>query len=243
MPDPDLEILYEDPSCLAVLKPAGLSTQSPAGIDSLEDRARDWLRSRAIEAGAAAEEAYLGLPHRLDRPVSGVILFAKTRRAARIISRQFERRLVRKIYWACLEGTVEPAEGTWTDFIRKVPGEPRAEVVAAGDPNAQQAVLHYRTIKAGSLEFARRGSCLEIELETGRMHQVRIQAASRRHPLAGDAQYSAATSFGPQTADPRERAIALHARSLTFRHPETNESLTVTAPLPAAWAQLGLPAS
>jgi 23S rRNA pseudouridine1911/1915/1917 synthase len=240
MLDRALEILHEDPSCLAALKPAGLSTQAPTGIDSLEVRVRDLLRCRAIESGAAADEIYLGLPHRLDRPVSGVILFAKTRRAARIISRQFERRQVRKIYWACVEGTVEPAEGTWTDFIRKLPGQPRAEVVAAGEQNAQEAVLHYRTMKACTLDSGLPGSCLEIELETGRMHQVRIQAASRGHPLAGDAQYGANTTFGRQTADPRERAIALHARTLTFRHPETKESLTVMAPLWSAWIESGL---
>jgi len=238
-----LEILYEDPSCLAVLKPAGLSTQAPAGIDSLEVRVRDLLCSGAIEAGTPADEVYLGLPHRLDRPVSGVILFAKTRRAARIISRQFGRRQVRKIYWACAEGTVEPAEGTWTDFIRKVTDQPRAEVVAAGDQNAQEAVLHYRTIKGCTLDSGLPGACLDIELETGRMHQVRIQAARRGHPLLGDAQYGATTPFGPQSTNPRERAIALHARSLTFRHSETKESLTVTAPLPAAWDELRLPAS
>src|SRR5882724_6090698 len=103
-----LEILFEDSSCLAVLKPAGLSTQAPRAIDSLERRVRDWLTEQAGSGGAAAGDIYLGIPHRLDRPVSGVILFAKTRRAARVISRQFERRQVRKLYWTCVEGAVEP---------------------------------------------------------------------------------------------------------------------------------------
>jgi len=102
-----LEILYEDDICFAVLKPAGLATQAPRGIDSLELQARALLEQRVAAAGAIDEsggEVYLGLPHRLDRAVSGVVLLAKTRRAARTISRQFERRQVRKIYWACLEG-------------------------------------------------------------------------------------------------------------------------------------------
>jgi RluA family pseudouridine synthase len=233
-----LEILFEDSSCLAALKPAGLSTQAPRGIDSLEVRVRDWLRGQADLGGTSQGDVYLGMPHRLDRAVSGVILFAKTRRAARIISRQFERRQVRKIYWACVEGAVEPAEGTWIDFIRKVPDEPRVEVVAAETPSAQQAVLHYRTLGTLTLDANRPGSWLEIELETGRMHQVRIQTTSRGHPILGDVLYGAMTLFGPQTPDPRERAIALQARSLTFRHPESNEPLTITASLGSAWEGL-----
>jgi 23S rRNA pseudouridine1911/1915/1917 synthase len=235
-----LEILFEDSSCLVALKPAGLSTQAPRGIDSLETRVRAWLQAQAERGETPADDIYLGLPHRLDRPVSGVILFAKTRRAARIISRQFERRQVRKIYWGCVEGAVEPAEGTWIDFVHKVPDEPRVEVVPAGTPAAQQAVLHYRALGAVALDLGRHGAWLEIELETGRMHQVRIQAASRSHPVLGDALYGATTSFGPQTVDPRERAIALHAHSLTFRHPESKEPLTITAPLGAAWTALAL---
>ena len=122
-----LEILHEDEACLAALKPAGLSTQAPRSHDSLELRVRELLRSRAEEEGRIMIEIYLGLPHRLDRPVSGAILFAKTRRAARVVSRQFERRQVRKIYWAIVEGAVNPPEGTWIDCLRKVPGQPRAK--------------------------------------------------------------------------------------------------------------------
>jgi 23S rRNA pseudouridine1911/1915/1917 synthase len=234
-----LEILHEDPSCLAVFKPAGLSTQAPRGIDSLEARVRQLLGDRAESPGQAAEEPYLGLPHRLDRAASGVILLALTRRAARIISRQFERRQVRKLYWACVEGTTEPATGTWIDFVHKVPDEPRVEIVAADVTGAQRAVLHYKTLPTIPLEGDRRGTLLEIELETGRMHQVRVQAASRGHPILGDALYGAIVPFGRETADPRERAIALHARSISFRHPESNEMLTVTAPPTQDWGHLG----
>jgi 23S rRNA pseudouridine1911/1915/1917 synthase len=230
-----LTILHEDSSLLAVLTPAGLSTQAPRGVDSLEARVRQWLRERAEAAGQRVEDLYLGLPHRLDRAASGVILFALTRRAVRIISRQFERRQVRKVYWAVVEGAIEPAGGTWIDFVRKVPEEPRVEITAEGEPGAQQAVLHYKSLQAVPLASGRAATWLEIELETGRMHQVRIQAASRGHPILGDALYGASTPFGPETADPRERAIALHARSISFRHPETNETLTVAAPPTADW--------
>jgi len=234
-----LEVLHEDPSCLAVLKPAGLSTQAPARIDSLEARVRRWLCQRAQEAGQGADDLYLGLPHRLDRPASGVILFARTRRAARLISRQFERRQVQKVYWACVEGVIEPAEGTWIDFVRKVPNEPRVEIVPAGEPAAQQAVLHYKTRGAIPLTADRRASWLEIELETGRMHQIRIQS---RQPRPSDPWRCTLRprrrTFGAQSPDPRERAIALHARSIAFRHPESKELLKLTAPTTPDWSAL-----
>lgn len=240
-----LEILYEDSSCLAVLKPAGLSTQAPPGVDCLERRVRDYLHVRAIAAGEPADAVYLGIPQRLDRPVSGAIVFAKTRRAARLISRQLERRQVKKIYWACIEGQVAPAEGTWIDFLRKVPNEPRVEVVAGDEPQAQQAILHYRTITNTAFDSAntpltthQSQTLLEIELETGRMHQIRVQASSRGHPVVGDVQYGSTSKFGPDTVDPRERAIALHARSLTFRDPETGEMINLTASLGRVWQKV-----
>jgi RluA family pseudouridine synthase len=225
-----VDILLEDEHCLAVCKPAGLSTQAPRGIDCLEVRVREMLAARAGVAASPQSEIYLGLPHRLDRPVSGVLLLAKTRRAARIISRQFERRQVRKLYWACVAGVVEPADGEWSDFVRKVPDEPRAQICAPSSPDAQQAVLRYERL--GATEDY---SFLEIELETGRMHQIRLQSASRSHPILGDELYGSQISFGPQTDDLRERAIALHARSLSFRHPETKQTLTLIAPPPASW--------
>ncbi len=233
-----MEILFEDEHCLAVCKPAGLSTQAPRGIDSLEARVREMLAARQAAVSQSAQanlEIYLGLPHRLDRPVSGVVVLAKTRRAARLISRQFERRQVRKLYWACVEGIVEPTDGQWIDFVRKVVDEPRAEVVAPSSPDAQKAVLSYRTIGA-TADF----SFLEIELETGRMHQIRLQAASRGHPILGDELYGSHIPFGPPTDAARLRPIALHARSLTFDHPETKQQMTIVAPLPDTWREFDL---
>jgi RluA family pseudouridine synthase len=222
----EFEILYELGPCLVVAKPGGLLTQAPPGIDSLEQRIKRFLKTRDQKLG----RVYLGVPHRLDRPVSGAMVFAKHARAARRISEQFESRTVQKKYWAVVEGVVRPEQGTWTDFIRKIPDEARAEIVDRAHPEGRIAVLHYRI-----LAFLRGASWLEIELETGRMHQVRVQAASRAHPVIGDAQYGSATSFGPQTVDPRDRWIALHSRSLRFRHPMTKEIVFQTAPLPQPW--------
>jgi 23S rRNA pseudouridine1911/1915/1917 synthase len=139
---------------------------------------------------------------------------------------------VKKVYWACVQGRPDPAEGTWQDFLRKVYGKPRTEVVLSDHPEARLAVLRYRTI--GSTPF---GSWLEIELETGRTHQVRIQAASRGHPLLGDLFYGSTIPFGPQYEDERLRAIALHARTLSFTHPTSKQWISTTAPTPAFWMQ------
>ena len=223
------EVLFEDDAVLAVAKPSGVATQAPPGIDSLEVRIKGYLSS------GGELSPYLGIPHRLDRPVSGAIVFAKTRRAARQLSRQFERRRVKKLYWACVERIVEPLSGTWTDFLHKVYGQPRAAIVDASHPEGQEATLHYRT-----LGFHQAGSWLEIELETGRTHQIRIQAASRGYPVVGDAHYGSRLEFGPAYDDQRLRAIALHARTLAFFHPTTHEEITLHAPTSQGWEAIGL---
>ncbi len=228
------EILIEDDVLLAVVKPSGVATQAPPGIDSLESRIKVYL----ARSSAEASDVYLGIPHRLDRPVSGAMIFAKTRRAARQFSRQFERRRVKKLYWACVQGTVEPPAGTWTDHLLKIYGQPMASIVESTHAGAQEAVLHYRTIGRH-----RHGSWLEIELETGRTHQVRVQAASRGFPILGDAHYGSTIAFGPQDGDERLRAIALHARRLKFFHPTTRAEITIDAAPPASWNEVGLESS
>jgi len=227
----DLEILYDEGPCLVVNKPPGLSTQAPPGIDSLEVQVKNLLGRRSGCAG----EVYLAVPHRLDRPVSGAIVFASHIRAARRLSRQFESRRIEKVYWACVAGGVLPEVGTWRDVLRKIPGQARAEVVAADHPEGREAVLHYCVL--GRAEW---GTWLEIRLETGRTHQIRIQAASRGWPVLGDEQYGSAVPFGIQHEDPRRRAVALHARRLVFRDPMTKQTVDVTAPAPAAWQELGI---
>lgn len=232
MMEPQYEVLYEAGPMLAVRKPAGLLTQAPEGIDSLEARIKAWIKYSERKPGGV----YLGVPHRLDRPVSGVMVFARHARAARRLSEQFEGRLVKKIYWACVEGIVTPEAGTWIDQVRKVQGEPKAEVVTGDDPEAREAVLHYRV--RGTSDNV---SWLEVELITGRTHQVRLQASSRGHPVLGDTMYGATRMFGPQYEDERLRAVALHARSLGLRHPMTKDPVTVVAPVSEEWHELGLP--
>ncbi|HAY81651.1 MAG TPA: RluA family pseudouridine synthase [Planctomycetaceae bacterium] len=219
-------LLYEKGPCLVVNKPAGVLTQAPPGIDSLERRIKQFLQERS-EKG---REPYLGVPHRLDRPASGAMVFAKQVRAARHLAEQFETRVVKKTYWALLQGELPNDSGAWEDSLRKIPGEARAEVVPSSDPTGKIAQLEYQVL---SRETGY--TWVEIRLKTGRTHQIRVQSATRSHAILGDQFYGATTDFGPPSEDLRERAIALHARSLSFYHPKTDQRVEVTAPVPEYW--------
>jgi 23S rRNA pseudouridine1911/1915/1917 synthase len=224
-----IQILFEEGPCLVVCKPPGLPTQAPPGIDSLEVRIKSFLKAR----DNPPHDVYLAVPHRLDRPASGAMVFATRRRAAQKLAKQFENRSVKKLYWARVEGRPDPPVGEWRDFVRKVYGKPQAEIVAADHPEARLAVLRYRTLASTDAD-----AWLEIELETGRTHQIRIQAASRGHPVLGDFQYGSKTPFGPQHDDERLRAIALHARTLEFQHPGSKRQISVVAPPPEFWPSI-----
>lgn len=227
-----LDVLYDNGPVLVINKPAGVLTQAPAGIDSLEVRVKEFYREREAKEGSI----YLGLPHRLDRPVSGAIVFARHVRAAERISTQFENRTVTKVYWAFVEGQIEGDEGTWTDHLHKRHGMAQTIIVPSDDPRGKLAIMHWRV-----LARAEAGTWLEVQLETGRTHQIRIQAASRGHAVVGDTQYGATQVFGEQFEDERLRPIALHARQLGFNHPMTREPVDVIAPVPPAWSSLQLP--
>lgn len=233
-----LTILHDSGGVLAVAKPAGLPTQAPAGIDSVESLVREQLFGTAF---AAAREAgrrrhpggFLGLPHRLDRAVSGVLLLATTPRAARQLARQFERRQIQKTYLALVAPAADPpglAAGTpleWHDTIRKVPDEPRAELVPAGTPDGREATTRGRVRDVGGDGTL----LLELEPVTGRMHQLRVQAAARGLPVVGDRLYGGRTAE-PPPADARSAAIALHAWRIGFLDPTARAETVVTCPLP-----------
>ncbi|MDR3197062.1 MAG: RluA family pseudouridine synthase [Planctomycetaceae bacterium] len=227
MLQPDFEILYEKGACLAVNKPAGLLTQAPHGIDSLESRVKTYLMEKE-------GRSYLGVPHRLDRPVSGVILFGKHSRATHRLSEQFEKRQINKTYWAVTEGAVKPETGTWIDFIRKVPNKPLAEIVAPINPDAREAILHYKVLGYFELD-GKTITHLEIKLETGRMHQIRLQCSVHGYSILGDATYGSVIPFGDYFDAEYYREIALHARSIEFLDPITCEPVNLTAPLPTLW--------
>ena len=219
-----LTVLWEDPHGLAVNKPAGMLTQGdPAEEPTLESLVRSYLRTNDPAS------VYLGTVHRLDRPVSGVILWAKTPKAARRWSEQLAARKARKEYWALVAGDrsdFEPS-GTWGDWLLKPDQVGRARISEVEAPGASRALTRY-TVGQGEGPTVPVGSTwLQLFPETGRTHQLRAQLAHRGWPILGDATYGSTWGF-PQ-------GIALHARRLTIEHPVLRRPIVIEAPLPDAW--------
>lgn len=218
-----LEILYEDNHLLALAKPAGLPTMGVAPqVPSLLALAKDYLKHRYSKPG----NVYLGVVSRLDAPVTGVVLFARTSKAARRLTEQFRTGEVQKEYWAAVEGEVPQREGQCLDWLVHDDRHRRVHVTEAGRPGAQEARLSFRRLRTA---FGL--SVLEIELHTGRKHQIRVQLAHRGFPVVGDRKYGSRRSF--------PSGIALHARRLVVVHPVRHEPLEFIVPLPASWSSLG----
>jgi len=219
-----LTVLYEDNHLLAVLKPAGLPTMGVAEhLPSLIVEARAYIKDRYQKPG----NVYLGTVSRLDAPVTGVVLFARTSKAAARLNEQFRTREVEKTYWALVEGRLEPATGTLTHWLAQDERHRRMHAVGADELGAKECRLHYRRL--ATLDA---GTHVEIELETGRKHQIRVQFAARGTPILGDRKYGAKHPF--------PAGIALHARRLVVAHPVRDERIEIEAPLPASWHKLGI---
>lgn len=233
MPSAPFQVLLEDGPVLAINKAAGILTLGgKTGVPTLERQVKDWLRERFQKPG----NVYLGVPHRLDRPVSGVILFARNSKAAGRLAEQFRERQVQKIYWGLTANLPQPAQGTLVDWLLKDPDRAHATVVPPNTPQARQAILHYRTVATTPL-----GTLLEIELETGRMHQIRAQLGHHGWPIWGDRQYGATTDLiHPLPTDITTIPIGLHARQITFLHPIRYEPVTIVAPVPENWGSFTL---
>jgi len=229
------QILREQSGVVAILKPVGLATQAPPGIDSVER----WLRSHL----GRGDDGYVGVPHRLDRGVSGVVLLAATPRAARKLSRQFERRQVAKTYLAVVEpqpGVAPPdcdSSVEWRDHLRKVAEEARSELVDEAAAGAREAVTRAHRQASAAAGAAR--TLLRLEPLTGRMHQLRIQAASRGLPIVGDELYGGPPLDG---GDDCGRPILLHAWRIAYDDPDSGDRVEVEAPLPGHWPADARPA-
>jgi 23S rRNA pseudouridine1911/1915/1917 synthase len=216
---PAPNIVYEQRGVIVFNKPPGLLTQAPPGIDSLELRARQFLMNRD-RVESTKSKIYLTPVHRLDRPVSGLIVFARNVRAAKRISAQFQQRSVTKKYLAWVEGEVDGDGEELEDFMRKIPDEAKSEIVPENHVDAKKAALRFSVRDRNA-----NATLVEIELLTGRTHQIRLQFASRGHAVLGDALYGSETAFGAQTVDLRQRQIALHAWWIEFDHPIDDEKV------------------
>lgn len=225
MAEARLEPIFCDNHLIAVCKPFGLLTQSDRpGRISLLDQTRTWIKSRFHKPG----RVYLGLIHRLDRPVAGLVLFARTSKAASRLSSQFREKRVRKFYRAVVIGIPKNQKGELVHYLKKNPKTKKTTVFPRETSGAQRAELAYHMIKPVS-----RHSILEIELRTGRFHQIRAQLAFNKTPILGDVKYGA-------FADLPGRHIALFASQLTFQHPVTQHEMTLKSPEPPGWPFVGM---
>lgn len=228
----ELDILLEDGPLIAVNKPAGLLTQGvPHGHPTLEGTVKQYLKQTYSKPG----NVYLGVPHRLDRPVSGIVIFAKNSKAAARLAEQFRERSVQKIYLTVTEQVPDQPHGRLTDWLLKDATAAHVTVVPAGTEGAKEAVLDYQVLASHAGR-----ALVEIELHTGRMHQIRVQLASRGWHIVGDLQYGATLS--PEAATTYDRLstpIALHARRLSLFHPIRYDRIELAAPIPADWLRFG----
>jgi len=220
--DQPLKIIYDDNHCLAVSKPAGaLMIGDETGDETLLDVAKEWVREKYDKPG----KVFLGVVHRLDRPVSGVALYARTSKSASRLADQFRRGSVEKTYNAWIDGSPPNGTHTLTDWLLKNRETNTTSVVREGTPGAKLSTLEYRVVSRHE-----RNSLVEIHPKTGRSHQIRVQFASRGFPILGDVKYGAAKGNNP-------RAIALHARSLIVQHPTQKIDIELLCELPLHWAQ------
>ncbi len=206
-------ILFADNHLLAVNKPAGLLSQdSGTGLRNLEDWAREWVRVDKNKNGAV----FLNAVHRIDKAVSGIVLFARTSKALARLNEDIRKRNCKKTYHVWVEGSLAKSTDELVHWL--IHEHYRANLGREGQKGAQRAVLRYQTLKkVGKLTL------LEVDLETGRYHQIRAQLSAIGHPIAGDEKYGA-----KQT----EKQIALHHRQLEIMHPTLKEQITIEAPYP-----------
>lgn len=217
-------IVFEDKSMIVAYKPAGIATQTARlGQQDMVSELKNYLSGKPENKGKG--EPYLGLIHRLDQPVAGILVFAKTRQAAASLSSQITDGTFRKYYYSVIYGRPEKEQGRLEDYLYKDRKTNMSMVVTQDFPEAKRAVLDYKLIKTLMiLEVLQEASLMEIELFTGRHHQIRVQMANAGMPLLGDSKYG--TREDKQLS--REiglKNVALCAYKLQFKHPETGKDL------------------
>ena len=226
--DPN-DILYEDNHLLVVNKHAGdLVQPDPSGESALEDQIKAFIKRRDAKPGAV----FLSVVNRIDRPVSGAVLFAKTSKALVRLNEMIREGRIRKTYWALTERTPDPESGELLHYVLRDGRTNRSRAFDAPKGDAKRARLRYATLGVGT-----HYTLVEVELITGRHHQIRAQLSKIGCPIRGDLKYGAKRSLPGG-------GISLHSRRVEFEHPVRRSPVSVTAPVPAGdnlWAHFENP--
>lgn len=228
-----LDILFEDNHLLAIIKPFNMLTQTDKTKEnSLLEIAKQYIKNKYNKPG----NVYLGLLHRLDRPVSGIVLFAKTSKAASRLSKQFRERNIQKKYLAIVEGKMKVGESrTLRNYLCKNTKTNKVTIYNQPHPNSRIAILKFTVLNNHNTKYEKIFcksniynkkdiSILNIDLKTGLSHQIRAQLSNIGHPILGDIKYHATQSLS-------QKNIALLANQLTFFHPTTQQKLSLKIPI------------
>ena len=213
----DISILYEDNHIIAINKTCSDLTQGDkTGDETIPDKIKAYLKEKYNKPG----NVFCGVTHRLDRPTSSVVLFAKTSKALERLNEMFQKHEVKKTYWAIVKTPPKEPEGTLTHYLIRNEKQNKSYAYDTDKEGAKKAVLSYTTITRSD-----NYTLLEINLETGRHHQIRCQLAKIGSPVKGDLKY------GFPRSNP-DGGISLHARQVDFIHPVCKEQIVITAPVP-----------
>ena len=221
-----MQVLYEDNHIIAVNKAVGEIVQADkTGDKPLSDIVKAYIKEKYNKPG----EVFLGVTHRLDRPTTGVVLFARTSKALSRLNDMFKSHDdIKKTYWAIVQGKPPMPEGRLENWLTRNEAQNKSYVVKPNTRDSKLAILTYRTLSSGD-----RYSLLEIDLQTGRHHQIRCQMAAIGCPVKGDLKY------GAKRSNP-DGGICLHARKIEFIHPVSKQDIVIEAPTPeeSIWRQL-----
>ncbi len=218
----NLQVLFEDNHIIIVNKRAGDIVQGDkTGDKPLSDVVKEYIKDKYNKPG----NVYLGTVHRLDRPTTGLVIFAKTSKALPRLNKLFLNKDIKKTYWAVVKNKPEKPENSLTHWLKKNPKNNKSKAHNNEVADSKKAILHYKTIKTLDNYYV-----LEVNLETGRHHQIRVQLAAIGCPIKGDLKYGFDRSN-------KDASISLHARHIKFTHPVKNDIIAIHAPLPndAIW--------
>lgn len=218
----NLQVLYEDNHIIVINKRAGDIVQGDkTGDKPLSDVVKEYIAEKYNKPG----NVYLGTVHRLDRPTTGLVIFAKTSKVLPRLNKLFVSKNISKTYWALVKNQPEKKSDSLTHWLKKNPKNNKSKAHINQVPDSKKAILHYKTIKTLDNYFL-----LEVNLETGRHHQIRVQLSNIGSPIKGDLKYGFDRSN-------KDASISLHARNIKFVHPVSKIELDITAPLPkdAIW--------